>query len=261
MKKRLTFRQIWPLFVFTALALWAVYGECAWFEYKPRGSQDGQGILREMLSRCPQHGLGQIRGFDKATQCHEATHFCNGELSRKYGHDYCAFYVGGGRCFVVTPPNVTIGQVARIVPQRIRNSRHRIYFANDRIGRNCLSLIDEWTCYANDAQCTKELSLPYDGGLEAAQDFAVVADCVVAAVKQHDPQYAHLPKLLEFVEFHKRRVAELAGQPLALYTPQTYKSWDGTRIANLGHGSYIISNIYDERPVWTPFKWRETGQP
>jgi hypothetical protein len=157
--------------------------------------------------------LRQIRSFDRATQTHEATHAVNGELSNKYGWDYGAFYVGNGKCFCIEPPNCTIAQVARRVPQRIKSSRHRIYFAQDRVARNCLSLIDEWVCYTNDAQCTKELNLEYDGGLEAAQDFTVVAHCLVETVKHYDPQYKQLPQLLDFVDFHRERVAKLGGGP------------------------------------------------
>jgi hypothetical protein len=167
-------------------------------------------IHRDMMSRCPQYGLKQIRGFDKATQTHECCHFVNGELSRKYGWDYGAFYLGNGRTVAITPPSVTIGQVARYVPQRIKSSRLHIYFAGDRIGRNCLSLIDEWLCYSLDAQCTQELSLTDDGGLDAAKDFTAVADCVVRAIQEHDPNYSHMSKLCEFIAGQKARVARLS---------------------------------------------------
>jgi hypothetical protein len=198
MTRRLTIWHLLPLIVASFAAMCAVcFGD----------------IHRDLMSRCPGYGLRQIRSFDRATQAHECTHFVNGELSRKYGHDYCAFYVGNGKAYQVNPPAVTIGQVVRFVPQRIKSSRLHIYFAGDRIGRNCLSLLDEWVCYTNDAQCTKELNLPYDGGLEAAQDFSTVADCLVETVKETDPQYQQLPQLLEFVSFHKQRVAKLGGKP------------------------------------------------
>jgi hypothetical protein len=196
--RRLTIWHLLPLVIASFLAMCAVcFGD----------------IHRDMMSRCPEYMLRQIRSFDKATQCHEATHAVNGEISALRGYDYSAFYVGGGKCYALTPPNCTVGQVARRVPARIRNSRHRIYFASDRVARNCLSLIDEWVCYTNDAQCTQELSLPFDGGLNAAQDFSTVADCLVETVKETDPQYQQLPQLLEFVAFHKARVAKLGGKP------------------------------------------------
>jgi hypothetical protein len=154
--------------------------------------------------------LRQIRSFDRATQTHEATHAVNGELSNKYGWDYGAFYVGNGKAHAVKPPSVSVGQVVRFIPQRIRQSRLHIYFAADRLGRNCLSLCDELSCYINDAQCTKELGLQDDGGLEAAQDFIVVADCVVRAIQEHDPQYAGMSQLCEFIASQKARVARLS---------------------------------------------------
>jgi hypothetical protein len=64
-----------------------------------------------------------------------------------------------------------------------------------------------------------------------------------------------------------RPLSELLEQPAVpptehsvLVTPKTYKHWDGTRIANLGCGCFISSNVYDKRPKWTPFVWRETGE-
>jgi hypothetical protein len=198
MTRRLTIWHLLPLIVASFLAMAAVcFGD----------------IHRDLMSRCPDYGLKQIRSFDRATQAHECTHFVNGELSSKHGQDYGAFYVGDGLYFIVAAPNCTVGQVARKVPQRIRNSRHRIYFASDRVGRNCLALLDEWTCYTNDAQCTQELRLPYDGGLEAAQDFAIVADCVVETVKELDPTYADMNDLKAFVCWHQDRVAKLGGKP------------------------------------------------
>jgi hypothetical protein len=193
--RRLTIWHLLPLVIASFLAMCAVcFGD----------------IHRDLMSRCPEYGLKQIRSFDRATQAHECTHFVNGELSRKYGHDYCAFYVGNGKAYQVNPPAVSIGQVVRFVPQRIKSSRLHIYFASDRIGRNCLSLLDEWVCYTNDAQCTQELRLADDGGLEAAQDFTTVSDCVVRAIQEHDPQYSHMSKLCEFIASHKARVARLS---------------------------------------------------
>lgn len=208
------FRYFWPLFVATALALWAVYGECAepvWFSYTPSRSVDTNGIYTELMSRCPEYGLSQIRSFDKATQCHEATHFVNYEISSQRGQDYGAFYVGGGKCVILSQPKVTVGQVARYVPQTNRTGRFDLYLTGDRVGRNCLSLLDEATCYANDAQCTKELGLRDDGGLKFAGEFCGFLDCVVQAVKNHDPNYSQLSELESFVAFQKKRVAKLGG--------------------------------------------------
>lgn len=185
-------------------------GQAEWYKYAPAGAVDGKGILQEMLSRCPEYGLRQIRQFDKATQCHEATHFVDGEISRMYSQDYGAFYVGNGKCCILPEPKCTIGQVARFVPQKQQTNRFRLYLTGDRVQRNCLSLLDEFTCYANDATCTKEMKLPDDGGLEFAQEFSGFADCVVEAVCEHDPKYAKSKELADFVAWQKKRVADLA---------------------------------------------------
>lgn len=196
-----------------------------WFRYAPAGAVDGKGIYTEMMSRCPDWMMKQVRSFDKATQAHEATHGVNYEISKLDKQEYGAFYVGGGRCCVLPEPKVTIGQVARYVPQDQRTGRFKTYLSGDRVGRNCLSILDEFTCYANDATCTKELNLPDDGGLEFAGEFSGFADCLVKAVRELDPQYSRLKELVEFVEWQKKRVAELGEKkhgdaPIAQWGPQ-----------------------------------------
>jgi hypothetical protein len=206
----------WLIFTACAIgALWAKGAFGKWHEFNPPGSVNGQGIHKEMMSRCPEYMLRQIRNTDRPTQCHEATHAVNGEISRIYGHNYCAFYVGNGRCYIIAdPPNVTVGMVARNVPQEHRTGRFNTYLSGDRVGRNCLTLIDEYVCYANDAQCTQELGLPTDGGLKFAQEFTVFADVLVRTVKERQPDYAGMATLTQFVEWQRQRVAEMA-QPQA----------------------------------------------
>lgn len=178
-----------------------------WYTHH-RGQRGG--ILRELMSRCPQYGLNQIRGFDPAGQVHEATHFVNNELSASFQQSYGAFYVGEGRYCVLLAPDVTVGQVAPLVPHARRNSHYQNYLTKDwRQKRNCLAIFDEWTCYTNEAQCSKELRDGYKGGLERAQCFSGFADCVVQAVKQHDTSY-DLEPLTRFVDWQKNRVAELS---------------------------------------------------
>lgn len=212
--RRFHSRYVTPYIIGAALLLCALavksFGQ--WHYYKPAGSVDGQGIHREVMSRCPQYMLRQIGSFDKATQAHEATHAINGEISQRSSLSYGAFYVGDGKCFIVaTAPNVTVGVVAQYVPQELRGHLYELYLSGDRTGRNCLTLIDEWTCYANDAQATRELSLQDDGGLKNARQFSQYADILVSAVEKHDPSYAGMQRLKQFVAWQKARVEKLAG--------------------------------------------------
>lgn len=181
-----------------------------WYTYHPRGCVNGKGIFREMLSRCPQWGYRQVRNADLATQTHEFTHFVNHVLSAKWGQSYGAFYVGDGKFYRLASPNVTIGQVAHCVPAEHRTGRYATYLCGDRVSRNCLSIVDELSCYLNDAQCVRELKLRDDGGLKFAGEFCVFADCLIEAVRTHDPGYADMEKLIAFVDSQKKRVAELS---------------------------------------------------
>lgn len=226
-----------PAFILAILLL-ANTAWADWYTYTPAGSVDGRGILQEMMSRCPQYGLRQIRGMDKATQCHEATHFVDGEISREVGQDYGAFYVGEGKCYILPPPQVTVGMVARYVPQQQQTSTFRTYLTGDRTQRNCLSLVDEWTCYANDAQCTQELRLLDDGGLKRAMEFSGFVDVLVQAVQSHDPNYSGMKRLVEFVAWQKSRVSELAKaqtptQPPLIVDSPTHRTIQASFVADL----------------------------
>lgn len=205
------YRCVIVAFALAIAVLACVESRGEWFKYAPTGAVDGQGIYKETMSRCPEWMAKQIRTADKATQCHEATHGVDYEISRLYKQEYGAFYVGDGRCCVLSEPNVTIGQVARYVPQDQRTGRFKTYLTGDRVSRNCLSILDELSCYANDATCTRDMKLRDDGGLEFAQEFIGFADCLIQAVKDRDPKYAQLKELVAFVEWQADRVAKIAG--------------------------------------------------
>ncbi len=186
-----------------------------WFTYNPRGAAKGN-IYQDVMSRCPASGPSAISRSgiprsDKSGWCHEATHFIDSEVSRmQLRQGYGAFYVGDGFCYIVPPPNVTVGMVAQAVPQQQRDQHYKMYLTGERVTRNCLSILDEWSCYANDSQCTKDLRLEADGGIDRAKSFSGFADVLVQVVKQRDPSYA-TTELVEFVTWQKTRVAKLAG--------------------------------------------------
>lgn len=205
--------RTYRLFSLLAISwLWCVCARAEWFEYAPAGSVMGQGIYAETKSLCPAHGWRQVARMDRATQCHEATHFINREICQAEtdGQMYGAFYVGGGKCFIVSEPKVIVAQVARLVPDSLRGQRFREYLSGSRSSRNALTIIDEWTCYANDAQCTNELGLRSDGGLKRASEFSTFADILTEAIKRYDPQYGQLSDLEYFVQWQKHRVGRLA---------------------------------------------------
>jgi hypothetical protein len=232
------------------LCLLAAKVNAKWHTYKPSGAVDGQGIYKEMMSRCPEYMMRQIRSFDKATQAHEATHAVNGDISQSVGQSYGAFYTGDGKCFVLSPaPNVTVGQVAQLVPQGKRTSLYKLYLTGDRVTRNCLTLIDEAVCYQNDAQATQELRLQDDGGLKNALQFVGFVDTLVQAVRTHDPQYAGMQKLLEFVKWQRERVVKLVeSAERSILRPR--RSLIELRIGAAA----------DPQPCDIPLEWRELNR-
>jgi hypothetical protein len=242
---------IWAAMAFALLLLIKTQAFSKWHTYKPSGAVDGQGIYKEMMSRCPEYMMRQIRSFDKATQAHEATHAVNGDISSSVGQSYGAFYTGDGKCFVLSPaPNITVAQVAQyITAYEKQSSLYKLYLTGDRESRNCLTLLDEWTCYANDAQATQELRLQDDGGLKNALQFSEYMTALVQAVQAHDPQYAGMQKLLEFVRWQRERVLKLVeSAERSILRPR--RSLIEIRIGASA----------DPQPADIPLEWRELNR-
>lgn len=233
-----TVRTYWPFVCLAILWLWCAIAQAEWCEYQPKGAVDGRGMLQEFMSRCPEQGRRQIRQWDKATQIHECTHFIDSEISTLRGQRYGAFYVGGGRCFIVAEPKVTVGQAARLVPADVRRKLFTQYLGGERVGRNVLALFDEWTCYTNDAQATQELKLTDDGGYRFAVEFCDYVDAAIVAIKQHDPGYADLAQLESFRDFQLKRIGDMGGE-LRVIPP-------GQRIGRIGNADPQIMDLAPE---------------
>jgi hypothetical protein len=187
----------------------------AFIDYNPPGSKGGN-ILADVRSRCDQQGLANGYDADKVTCCHESTHMVNSRLRSFLGRP--GFYVGGGKAVAFRcHPRVTLGTVAKYIKPEFRNSTYQLYFGQQRQwwDKEPLYVLDEWYAYTNGSQAAKELRVDNHGECERAQWFCHYADCLVRAVKEHDPNYSDLDKLTAFVDWQKARVEQLTGKAVA----------------------------------------------
>lgn len=186
-----------------------------WYEFAPEGANISQGILRDVISHCDEQGRRTAYEPDYVTYCHEATHMVNSRVRQVVaGARKNAFYVGGNRVCVLVEPNCRLSDVAPLVAQQFRNSTYQLYFVDQqKYWNDCpLYILDEWTAYCNGAQAANELGVDPHGEFERVQWFCHYADCVVAAVKQRDPNYAQLKELVAFVDWQKQRAQAMLGQ-------------------------------------------------
>src|SRR4051812_6096072 len=85
-----------------------------WYQFAPQGSVNGQGILRDVVSRSGKPAYFQQKyASDLATQCHEATHAANNCVCSTLGTQ--GFYVGNGHCCILPEPRIKLSTVAQYV--------------------------------------------------------------------------------------------------------------------------------------------------
>jgi hypothetical protein len=115
-----------------------------------RAAPSGVGaFLADVESRLPPEMGTRYRDSSRVTWCHETTHGVQAALRNSY--HLPAFYPGGGRCALVEPPAVTLGEVAAAVPQQLRGGRYQLYLVRQRHDweREPLYIWDEWVAYNN----------------------------------------------------------------------------------------------------------------
>jgi hypothetical protein len=234
---------------YMAIWMWLLFiSPCwsAWFTYNPPGSVDGKGILQEVVSRCDEQGRRTGHDPDKVTCCHESSHMLSSRIRQTAGGTgkVNAFYVGGGKCFILNEPKVTIGQVAQYVPQEFRNSTYQLYFVQQRKywDNEPLYILDEQNAYINGAQAAVELKVDDHGEFDRAEWFNAYADALVMAVLKHDPQYVQFGELSDFVAWQRARVERLLGKK-----PER---------------SILVKAVAasDPQPADIPLEWRELNR-
>lgn len=187
-----------------------------WLLYKPAGSVDGQGILRDVTSRCDARTRQEMYSSDSETFAHECTHGLNsiirnsfwgpgGSSKDKDGNYVNAFYVGDGKCVVLREPRLRISQVR----QYVRTSHPTPSLTLSSWETRPLYLCDELSAYINGFQHTKETGRQSHGSGDRAEAMCDWCDGLIVAIERHDPKYAHLAELREYVAFQRKRLAEL----------------------------------------------------
>lgn len=188
----------------------ATQTDAEWFVYTPPGSVNGQGILRDVLSRCDARGARTAYDASQTTYCHEATHMLNSRIRQVAGGtgNVNVSYVGGGKYCVLPEPRVTISQVFANV-RKYREKFHANVFSTAREWEGePLYILDELSAYINGSQAARELRCDDHGSLDRCVWCAEFADRLVETVQQRDPNYSHLAELRDLVAYQKNRIAE-----------------------------------------------------
>lgn len=182
-------------------------GAVKWLIYKPAGAVDGQGILRDVTSRCTPSVRQTMYDADQETYTHEATHGLNSIIRNKMGgtSSVNAFYVGNGLCVVLPEPKLRLSWVR----QYVRTKHPTPTLAWSSWENEPLYLVDELSAYLNGLQWAKETGRPSHGSNTFAPAMCDWNDALVAAIKAHDPNYAELQALIEFIAYQKQRCKEL----------------------------------------------------
>jgi hypothetical protein len=147
-------------------------GRVVWTAFAPlRAAPAGVGtFLADVEAHLPPDLGLRYRDRDRVTWCHETTHGVHSALRNRYR--LAAFYPGGGRCALVEPPAVTLGDVAAVVPPQWRGTRYNLYLVSQRRDwdRDPLYVWDEWVAYDNGTTAGIEAGLRPSAG---ASDDAV----------------------------------------------------------------------------------------
>jgi hypothetical protein len=143
---------------------------------------------------------------------HEMTHRVNGYyrgiMKQRTGRHHGSFYVLGGYAVSVPTPNVTLAQVAALVPKDKRGDDYGHYLVmNQRYRQNePLFVLDEATAYANGLCYQVTAGKPNATRRACAEEWLAYSEALVVAVRKHHARYKQLEDLESFVEWHNARI-------------------------------------------------------
>lgn len=148
---------------------------------------------------------------DPANWAHELTHQLNSDLRQQTReHDNC-FYVFGSKYIRLMEPDITLRQVARMVPVEDRGDAYQTYFVDS------LRWWNDEPLYTLDELCAYLAGMQYNASIgerdayceKLAGEFVVYSSWLVKAVEKYNPDYDQLGELRVFVEWSKRRFETL----------------------------------------------------
>lgn len=165
---------------------------------------------------------------DPGNWVHEMTHYVNAtmriEASKLKKRKYNSFYVLNGYAVSLPEPNITIKQVAELIPEEVRGKDYDDYLVDARKWRNRqpLFLMDEAVAATNTLLYQVSVNQPDDHRYNLVRQWEIYGRYLVEAVEKHDPDYDNLPQLKAFVIWHGKRCRHLMRIHRQLTDPQTY---------------------------------------
>lgn len=187
-----------------------------WFEYSPAGSVNGQGSLREVLSRCAKASYfeSKYRG-DPVGIIHEAVHEVHAQMDRRMQMQ--ALYLGNGQSIVLPVARIQLATVGQYVPAQYRDREFYRHYLGTMTApqygnaNRPFYVLDEWVAAYWGWRGGLESGGNYQADRAMALQFCHFADALVEAVRRHDPSYPRLNELARFVEWQKKRTQQMAG--------------------------------------------------
>jgi len=203
-------------------------------EVRPNLKDQGYGWMINDLERHAHAGNPMRNESDPGNWVHELTHQVNSDIRvATRAHDN-AFYVMKGRYVIFVEPNVTLKQVAKMVPEKDRGPIYHSYLVEQQRGwnREPLYVLDEATAYANGLQYHVTTHTKDQSRLDYANEFLAYTEALIRTIEKYDPDYKQLTELREYVEWNKRRVKTLTveyngGEPIP--EPNDYNFYGGVK--------------------------------
>ena len=153
-------------------------------------------------------GPHQMRNeSDPGNWAHELTHHVNAafrsEASRIFGRQGNGFYVLSGYAIMLPEPNVTLKQVATLIPQKHRSDTYKEYvIASQRWwNKEPLFMLDEAVAAMNGLEYHVDKGTPDRGREILMRDWLVLVPYLLEAVEKFDPGYSHHDELKNFISW------------------------------------------------------------
>jgi len=190
--------------------------EPQWLYYNPPGARDGS-VLEGIETRLNDFGTKNIADCDMVGKAHEGTHYMDSQLRCENDPDVVqdnAVYVGEGRYLLFAEPKLTLKDVLPYVRSELRTNIRSIMETWEQWDEQPMYVLDEWCSYVNGSQAANEGNADWgrtSGSHQRAIWCGEVADSLVTAIEQHDPFYAQLGELKQFVAWHHARTQQVVG--------------------------------------------------
>jgi len=177
----------------------------------------------EQMATTHKHGMREPN--DPGGWAHELTQFINGEMrdavSIQLKRRYNSFYVLDGYALWLPEPDITLADIAKLVPEEYHNIEYKVYlvWCQRYWNKQPLFILDEATAVANALQYHVTARQPKVWRETKATYAIYFSKLLLQAVEEGDPGYDHLPQLRAFIEWHNARCWYLIRQHRALSTP------------------------------------------